>query len=110
MRSIQGQSESEHPLGRDVQDSPTTRVLSVAFACADTPMAKCNDRNVLTVACTFRSTPRVVAYLYGGQGTLNVPSWSPDSKQVAFVSNTVPYAGPARWYPRGAIPETAVLR
>ncbi len=31
---------------------------------------------------------RVVAYLYGGQGTINVPSWSPDSKRVAFVSNT----------------------
>ncbi len=36
-------------------------------------------------------TPKVLAYLYGGQGTMNVPSWSPDSKQVAFVSNTVPY-------------------
>lgn len=23
---------------------------------------------------------------YGGQGTINVPSWSPDSKQLAFVS------------------------
>ena len=32
--------------------------------------------------------PRVIAYLYGGQGTINVPSWSPDSKKVAFVSNT----------------------
>ena len=31
---------------------------------------------------------RVVAYVYGGQGTINVPSWSPDSKRVAFVSNT----------------------
>jgi len=31
---------------------------------------------------------RVVAYLYGGQGTINVPSWSPDSRRVAFVSNT----------------------
>ncbi len=33
-------------------------------------------------------TPGVVAYLYGGQGTINVPSWSPDSKRVAFISNT----------------------
>lgn len=33
--------------------------------------------------------PRVVANLYGGQGTINVPSWSPDSRYVAFVSNTV---------------------
>jgi Tol biopolymer transport system component len=32
--------------------------------------------------------PKVIAYVYGGQGTLNVPSWSPDSKTVAFVSNT----------------------
>ena len=31
--------------------------------------------------------PKVIAYLYGGQGTINVPSWSPDSKSIAFVSN-----------------------
>ena len=32
---------------------------------------------------------RVIAYLYGGQGTINVPSWSPDSRRLAFVSNSV---------------------
>jgi TolB protein len=32
--------------------------------------------------------PRVIAYVFGGQGTINVPSWSPDSTRVAFVSNT----------------------
>ncbi len=31
---------------------------------------------------------RVIAYLYGGQGTINVPSWSPDSRRIAFVTNT----------------------
>jgi hypothetical protein len=31
---------------------------------------------------------RVVAYLYGGQGTINVPSWAPDGKRLAFVSNS----------------------
>jgi len=30
--------------------------------------------------------PRVLATLFGGQGTINVPSWSPDSSEVAFVS------------------------
>ena len=32
--------------------------------------------------------PRVIAYLYGGQGTINVNSWSPDSRHIAFVSNS----------------------
>jgi Tol biopolymer transport system component len=31
---------------------------------------------------------KVVAYLYGGQATINTPSWSPDSKKVAFISNS----------------------
>jgi TolB protein len=31
---------------------------------------------------------RTIAYVYGGQGTINVPSWSPDSRMLAFVSNT----------------------
>ena len=36
---------------------------------------------------------RVLAHLYGGQGTLNVPSWSPDGRHAAFVSYT--YGDPA---------------
>jgi Tol biopolymer transport system component len=27
-----------------------------------------------------------LAKFFGGQGTINVPSWSPDSQKVAFVS------------------------
>jgi TolB protein len=34
---------------------------------------------------------KVLAYLYGGQGTINVPSWSPDSRYIAFVSNSDKY-------------------
>ncbi len=30
--------------------------------------------------------PETVAELFGGQGTINVNSWSPDSRKVAFVS------------------------
>jgi len=33
-------------------------------------------------------TPKIIAYIYGGQGSINVPSWSPDSKKIAFVTNT----------------------
>jgi Tol biopolymer transport system component len=33
----------------------------------------------------------VLAILFGGQGTINVPSWSPDSLQIAFVSYQLVY-------------------
>ena len=33
-------------------------------------------------------TPKIIAYVYGGQGTINVPSWSPDGRMLAFVSNS----------------------
>lgn len=44
--------------------------------------------------CTLRIMPteggeaKIIAYIYGGQGTINVPSWSKDSKHLAFVTNT----------------------
>lgn len=47
-------------------------------------------RVMLRLMPTTLGEPKVVAYLYGGQGTINVPSWSPDSKKVAFVSNSAP--------------------
>ena len=31
-------------------------------------------------------TPKTIVQLFGGQGTINVNSWSPDSKRFAFVS------------------------
>jgi len=33
-------------------------------------------------------TIKVIAYLYGGQGTMNVPCWTSDSKGMFFISNT----------------------
>src|SRR6202140_4574791 len=39
----------------------------------------------------------VLAKLFGGQGTINVPSWSPDSKRLAFVSyQLTPRESPAK--------------
>jgi len=52
-------SPNDHPANKDV----TLRLMSLA------------DGKI-----------QVLAKLFGGQGTINVPSWSPDSKQVAFVS------------------------
>lgn len=34
--------------------------------------------------------PKVIGYVYGGQGTINTPSWSPDSMHIAFISNSAP--------------------
>jgi TolB protein len=43
---------------------------------------------MLRVMPVSGGAPRTIAYVYGGQGTMNVPSWSPDSRMIAFVSNT----------------------
>lgn len=43
---------------------------------------------MLRLMPTSGGAPKVIAYMYGGQGTINVNSWSPDSKRIAFVSNS----------------------
>lgn len=53
---------------------------------SDHPAAK---RVYLRLLPAEGGQPKVIAYLYGGQGTMNVPSWSPDSQRIAFVSNSV---------------------
>ncbi len=47
-----------------------------------------NQRVMLRLLPANGGEIKVLTFLYGGQGTINVPSWSPDSKQVAFVSYT----------------------
>ena len=45
-----------------------------------------NQNVVLRLMPLAGGKPKVIATLFGGQGTINVPSWSPDSSQIAFVS------------------------
>jgi TolB protein len=46
-------------------------------------------KNVYIRLMPFGGGPaKVIAYFYGGQGSINTPSWSPDSKRVAFISNS----------------------
>jgi TolB protein len=45
-----------------------------------------NKDVVLRMMTPGKGKPQVLAHLFGGQGTINVPSWSPDSKSFAFVS------------------------
>lgn len=45
------------------------------------------EKNVtLRLIAAEGGAPQIIATLFGGQGTLNVPSWSPDGKKFAFVS------------------------
>lgn len=45
-----------------------------------------NQNVVIRLMPMAGGKPKVIATLFGGQGTINVPSWSPDSKKIAFVS------------------------
>jgi len=45
-----------------------------------------NKNVVLRLMPVDGGEPQILATLFGGQGTINVPSWSPDSREVAFVS------------------------
>ena len=45
-----------------------------------------NQNVVLRLMPLAGGKPKVIATLFGGQGTINVPSWSPDSTRIAFVS------------------------
>jgi hypothetical protein len=45
-----------------------------------------NQDVMLRLRSTAGGEVQLLATLYGGQGTINVPSWSPDSQSVAFVS------------------------
>ena len=47
-----------------------------------------NQRVLLQLQPANISKSKVLAYIYGGQGTMNVPSWSPDGQMIAFVSFT----------------------
>ena len=52
---------------------------------ADHPFYK---RVYLRIMPAGGGVPRTIGYVYGGQGSINVPSWSPDSRKIAFVSNS----------------------
>jgi hypothetical protein len=45
-----------------------------------------NKNVVLRLMTTSGGDVKTIAHLFGGQGTINVHSWSPDSKEFAFVS------------------------
>ncbi len=72
--------------------SPDGKWISfISFLPEETPAgAHPPYKHVYIRVMPFAGGPaRVVAYFYGGQGSCNTPSWSPDSKRLAFISNSV---------------------
>lgn len=65
------------------------QILMISF-----PKEVASDDHPFYKHCLLRimpvdgGNPKIISYIYGGQGTINVPSWSPDSKKVAFVTNS----------------------
>jgi WD40 repeat protein len=66
--------------------SPDGKWIAFLTYPKDTEGHPANKDVMLRVMPAAGGAPRVLTKLFGGQGTINVPSWSPDSKQIAFVS------------------------
>ncbi|ESQ93242.1 hypothetical protein ABAC460_00655 [Asticcacaulis sp. AC460] len=75
---------------RDWFPHPSPDGKWIAFIAFGTDVAvgdhPANKDVVLKLMPAAGGEPVVLAKLFGGQGTINVPSWSPDSKKIAFVS------------------------
>jgi len=74
-------SVSGHPENKDVM----LRLMSLKQSpLGQKPPKETTDPNALGSFKDAKIT--VLAKLFGGQGTVNVPSWSPDGSRLAFVS------------------------
>ena len=60
-------------------------MLSYAADVSGHPPDKQVSLRLAAVTPEGLSAPTVLTDLFGGQGTINVPSWSPDSRELAYV-------------------------
>jgi Tol biopolymer transport system component len=68
----------DHPAGKNVE----LRLMSVEDCGSCGSDCQCGE----DCKCGTCSEPQTIVKLFGGQGTINVNSWSPDSRRFAFVS------------------------
>jgi Tol biopolymer transport system component len=66
--------------------SPNGRFLTILSYDADVKGHPGNQDVTLRMMNLATGEITILARLFGGQGTINVPCWSPDSARIAFVS------------------------
>jgi Tol biopolymer transport system component len=66
--------------------SPDSKLLAFLSYDKSVKGHPANEDVTLRIMTLPDGKPKVLTHLFGGQGTINVPSWSPDSQLVAFVS------------------------
>ena len=74
---------------QDARWSPNGKWIAFVSFGTDVPLGDHppnKDVSIRIMPADGSAPPRVLTTLFGGQGTMNVPSWSPDSKSIAFVS------------------------
>jgi TolB protein len=90
-RMLADGSEQEQVMSDDYNNwfphiSPDGRQMAFLTYEKDVTGHPANKDVMLRVMNLADKSIRVLAKIFGGQGTINVPSWSPDSRRLAFVS------------------------
>jgi TolB protein len=86
-----GSEQQQVTLDADYADwfahpSPDGQTLLFLSYSKDVKGHPANQDVALRIMSLSDNKPKVLARLFGGQGTINVPSWSPDNRLAAFVS------------------------
>jgi TolB protein len=86
-----GSNQEQVTLDPDYADwfghpSPDGKLLLFLSYGKDVKGHPANQDVALRVMPLSGGKPKMLARLFGGQGTINVPSWSPDSRSAAFVN------------------------
>ncbi|MEI7459256.1 MAG: hypothetical protein WCK15_07625 [Pirellula sp.] len=79
-------SIQRNPLRRSCEKTVHPGLLWVYDKSIPADQHPANKDVMIRIMSTAGGARRTLAKLFGGQGTMNVPLWSPDSSEISFVS------------------------